>query len=72
MWLYTLIGTLTTLLTPFPLASEGGVNTTPGEAADRHTPTESSYENRIDRPLNVGGRTEGSLIEYVSAGDRVS
>jgi hypothetical protein len=28
----------------------------------------SSYENLIDRPLNVGGKLSGNWIVYVSAG----
>lgn len=32
----------------------------------RHVPTTNSYENLSDLPLNVGGRTEGSLMVYVS------
>lgn len=34
----------------------------------RHVPTASSYENLRDRPLNVGGRCDGSVTVYVSKG----
>jgi hypothetical protein len=33
----------------------------------RQVPTISSYENLIERPLNVGGRLSGSGSVYVTA-----
>ena len=58
-WLYTLMGTFITLLTLFEPTHDDG-------SSARHVPIASSYENLSQRPLNVGGKLLGSLIEYES------